>query len=54
MGEMIGLKGDKNLPASGFVLESYLDSKRGPTAVLIITNGTLKAKRFNYGRQCLW
>ena len=44
MGEMIGLKGDKNLPASGFVLESYLDSKRGPTAVLIITNGTLRQK----------
>ncbi|MGE4554861.1 MAG: translation initiation factor IF-2 [Candidatus Paceibacterota bacterium] len=44
MGEMEGLTGDPNVLASGYILESYLDPKRGPTAILIITNGTLKIK----------
>ncbi len=44
MGEMEGLKGNPENLASGFVLESYLDSRRGPTAVLIITDGTLRLK----------
>ncbi len=42
MAEMENLKGDKNLPAEGVVIESSLDSKRGPMATIIITNGTLK------------
>lgn len=44
MGEMENLKGNPQNKASGFVLESYLDPKRGPTAILIITDGTLKTK----------
>ncbi len=35
-------KGDLNTNASGVVIESHLDSKRGITATLIIKNGTLK------------
>lgn len=42
MAEMENLKGDKNLPAEGVVIESSLDSKRGPIVTVIITNGTLK------------
>jgi len=44
MAELENLKGDKNLPAEGVVIESFLDSKRGPVATIIITNGTLKVK----------
>ncbi len=40
--EMENLEGDKNLPASGFVLEANLDSRRGIQATLVIKNGTLK------------
>lgn len=34
---------DLSLPASGFVLESSQDSKRGISATLIVKNGTLRA-----------
>ncbi|MCD8527854.1 MAG: GTP-binding protein [Candidatus Pacebacteria bacterium] len=34
--------GSPDVPASGFVVESHLDQKRGTSAVLIIKNGTLK------------
>ena len=44
MAEMEDLKGDPNVNAKGVVIESFLDSKRGPTATVIITNGTLKLK----------
>ena len=44
LGELENLKGNPQKEASGFILESYLDSKRGPTAILIITNGTLRLK----------
>jgi len=44
LGELENLKGNPNQEASGFILESYLDSRRGPTAILIITNGTLRLK----------
>ena len=39
--EMEGLNGNKSEPASGFVLEANLDSKRGIQATLIIKDGTL-------------
>lgn len=42
LAEMENFTADKNLPASGFVLEANLDSKRGTEATLIIKNGTLK------------
>lgn len=39
--EMEELKGEANLPASGFVLEANMSSKTGITGTLIIKNGTL-------------
>ena len=36
------LSGAKENPASGFVIESNVDKKRGVSATFIITNGTLK------------
>lgn len=39
--ELEELKADKNIPATGFVLESKLDPKTGPLITLIIKNGTL-------------
>lgn len=41
LAELENFTGDTSLPASGFVLESNLDSKRGIQATLIIKNGTL-------------
>ena len=40
--EMEELKADAAKSASGVVIESYLDSQRGPVATLLIQNGTLK------------
>ncbi|MDP1629779.1 MAG: translation initiation factor IF-2, partial [bacterium] len=40
--ELEELKADPKEPASGIVIESNLDSKRGPIATLIIKNGALK------------
>jgi len=40
--EMENLKGDISKPAQGVVVESFLDGKRGPTATLIVIDGTLK------------
>ncbi len=37
------LTGDPSLPASGFVLESSQDPKKGTSATLIIKNGSMKA-----------
>ncbi|MCX6755502.1 MAG: translation initiation factor IF-2 [Candidatus Nomurabacteria bacterium] len=42
LAEMESFTGDTSLPASGFVLEANLDSKRGIQATLIIKNGSLK------------
>lgn len=42
LAEMEGLKADISKPAGGVVIESYLDSQRGPTATLILEEGTLK------------
>jgi len=40
--EMEDLKADIEKSAEGVVIESYLDSKRGPTATLLVRNGILK------------
>lgn len=40
--EVEELKGDISKPAEGVVIESYLDSQRGPTATLILITGILK------------
>ena len=44
--EMEELKADSNRAASGVVIESHLDPKRGIAATLIIQNGALKKKMF--------
>jgi len=44
--EMEDLKADPNCPASGVVIESHLDPKRGISATLIIQNGALRKKMF--------
>jgi translation initiation factor IF-2 len=43
MAEMEELKSDVLKPASGVVIESYMDSKRGATATFLVLEGTLKA-----------
>ncbi len=40
--EMENLKADTLKKASGVIVESYLDSKRGPTATLVLNEGILK------------
>lgn len=40
--EMEELKGDLSKPAEGVVVEAYLDSQRGLTATLLLTDGVLK------------
>jgi len=40
--EMENLKADLSKPAGGVVIEAYLDSLRGPTATLLLTNGVLE------------
>ena len=40
--EMENLKADISKPAEGVIIEAYLDSKRGPTATLILNEGFLK------------
>lgn len=44
--EMENLSGDSSLTAEGIVVESNIDTKRGTSATLIITNGTLKKGMF--------
>lgn len=43
LAEMEGLSADIAKPAKGVVVESYLDSQRGPTATLLVMEGVLKA-----------
>lgn len=38
--------GDTNAPATGKIIESNIDTKRGNTATLLITNGTLESGQF--------
>ena len=42
MGEVLDLQYDPEAPATGFVLESLKDMKKGVVAYLILKNGTLK------------
>lgn len=44
--DLEGFTGDASLPASGFVVESDLDQKRGISATLIIKNGTVSKGQF--------
>ncbi|MGB9726580.1 MAG: translation initiation factor IF-2 [Minisyncoccia bacterium] len=44
MAEMENLKGNPLNYGQGVIIESFLDSKRGPTATVILTDGTLKLK----------
>lgn len=44
--DLAELTGDTNAPATGVVIEGYMDDKRGTTATLIIKNGTLKSGNF--------
>jgi len=40
--EMEDLKADPSVSPEGVIIESYLDSKRGPTTTLLVKQGTLK------------
>jgi len=51
--EMENLEGDTSLPAEGIVVESHIDTKRGTSATLIITNGTLKKGMFILAEESL-
>src|SRR3989344_4403886 len=42
MAEMENIKSDISLPASGVIIESHLDSRRGITATLLVREGTLR------------
>ena len=44
--DLAELEGDTNAPATGKIIEGKLDPKRGNTATLIVTNGTLKSGQF--------
>ncbi len=44
--ELEELKSDNNAPASGYVLESSLDPKRGISATVVIKNGFLKTGQY--------
>jgi translation initiation factor IF-2 len=42
--EMQGLKAETNVPAEGLVIESYMDSLKGPVATIIVKKGILRKK----------
>jgi translation initiation factor IF-2 len=44
--DLAELKGDTNAPATGQVIESNVDTKRGNTATLLIKDGTLESGQF--------
>ncbi|MCE9644049.1 translation initiation factor IF-2 [Candidatus Parcubacteria bacterium] len=44
--DLAGLTSDLSLPAEGIVAEAHMDKRRGITATLILTNGTLKKGTF--------
>ena len=46
MAELEDLKVDATTPARGIVIESYLDSRRGPAATLLVKEGTLTPGSF--------
>ncbi len=51
--EMENLTGDTTLPANGIIIESHVDTRRGNTATLIITNGTLKKGQFIVSKESI-
>jgi translation initiation factor IF-2 len=50
--EMAELKGDPTKTAEGIVVEANVDSKKGVTATLVITDGTLKQGMFVVAEDC--
>jgi len=44
--DLAELEGDTNAPATGKIIEGKMDPKRGNTATLLVTNGTLKSGQF--------
>jgi translation initiation factor IF-2 len=44
--DLADLKGDTNAPATGKIIEGKMDPKRGNTATLLVTNGTLTSGQF--------
>lgn len=50
--ELEELKGDPAIPAEGVVVEAHQDPQRGPTATLVIQDGTLKKKMFVAAGKC--
>lgn len=42
VGEMEELKGNPDAPAQGTIIESHLDSRRGPTATVLLYDGSLE------------
>lgn len=44
--DLAELSGDTNATASGVVIEGFVDGKRGTTATMIVTNGTLTSGSF--------
>jgi translation initiation factor IF-2 len=42
IGEMENLRSDVSKPAEGIIVESFLDSKRGPIATALVSEGTLR------------
>lgn len=46
LADLEALRADPTLPAEGVIIEAHLDSQRGPSAVLLITNGTLSKGDF--------
>ncbi|HEY4477320.1 MAG TPA: translation initiation factor IF-2 [Candidatus Paceibacterota bacterium] len=46
LAELEALTGDPAMLAEGVVIEAHLDSRRGPSATLLITNGSLKKGLF--------
>ena len=51
--DLAELSADASLPASGFVLESSQDPKRGVSATLIIKNGTLSTGAFTVAGEAI-
>lgn len=51
--ELEELKGDTNKPATGLVIESHLDEKRGISATLVVKDGVLKKGMFVVIDDCL-
>jgi translation initiation factor IF-2 len=44
--DLAELTGDANAPATGKIIEGKMDPKRGNTATLLVSNGTLKSGQF--------